>query len=119
LDTFYAFKLVLTEHLELSNTSDPNYNKTRFDVTSSLTTVLAPPNTTYGYIGISFSFQTLSKEEDTFSIGYTLNNFFGDFSGMIGTLMGLDTIKVSSGIPLLYMSARWRSIIELEDHFNH
>jgi len=118
LDTFYAFKLVLTEHLELKNTSDPNYNKTRFDVSSSLTTILVPPSATVGYVGISFSYQTLSKEEDTFSIGYSLLNLFGDFAGMIGTLLGIDTVKVASGIPVLYLAAKWRSLGEIEDHFN-
>jgi len=118
-DTFYGFKLVLTEHLEISNTSDPNYNKTRFDVTSSLTTLLGTPPPGVGYVGISFSFQSLSKEEDSFSIGYTITDFFSDFSGMIGTLLGLDTIKVTSAVPLIFMSIRWRSIMQLEDHFNH
>jgi len=119
-DTFYALRLILTEHLELQPT-DPNYNKSRFSSTSSLTSILVPPmNATdkTGYVGVSFSYQTLSKEEDTFQTGYSLNNLFGDFAGMIGTLMGLDSIKVASGLPIIWLSIRMRNVNPLEDHFN-
>lgn len=70
------------------------------------------------YFGLSFAYQTLSKQTIQFSIGYTIDNLFGDFAGMIGTLMGLDTIKVAAGLPLFYLAAKMKSMKILEDHFN-
>lgn len=32
------------------------------------------------YVGVSFSFQSLSQEVIQFGVAYTLNNLFGDFS---------------------------------------
>lgn len=38
--------------------------------------------------------------------------------GMLGTLMGLDTIKVMSSIPLVYLAIKMRNINPIEDKFN-
>lgn len=42
--------------------------------------LLTPNNDDYGYVGISFAFQTLSLQTVTFDVAYTLNNLFGDFA---------------------------------------
>jgi len=117
LDSFYALTEVSTVHTE-KKTSDPNYNITRYDAVSSSVTLLSLDNATYGYAAISFSFQTLSMEVVQYSISYQLINLFGDFAGMIGTLMGLDSIKVTSAIPMVYLAIKLRNLNPLEDHFN-
>jgi len=114
-DTFYAFTYVITNHQELPMDSS-EYNTTRFDTVSSLTTVLAP-NSSLAYVGVSFSYQTLSRREEVFFIGYSLTNVFGDFANMVNTLMGLDAIKVSGSLPMVYFAIRVRSMVPLEDHF--
>jgi len=116
-DSFYALTYVTTIHNELS-TDDPNFNTSRFDYVVSSVALLQPNDNATAYVGVSFSFQTLSQEIISFDIAYTLNNLFGDFASMIGTLMGLDTIKVSSGIPLAWLAVKLRSLSPIEDHFN-
>jgi len=117
-DTFFALQLVSTVHSE-KDTSDPLYNVTRFETGISAVSLLSiPTNSSYANIGISFSYQSLSKQEILFSIAYTINNLFGDFAGMIGTLMGLDAIKVSSSIPLFFLAYKLKTFNPLEDHFN-
>jgi hypothetical protein len=37
---------------------------------------------------------------------------------MVGTLMGLDLIKVASSLPILYYAMKIRSLRPLEDHYN-
>jgi len=120
-DAFFALQLVITTHQEITNTSDPNFNVTRFDTVSSAVTLLTDPAAaaeSIGFVGVSFAFQTLNSQSVLFNIGYTLNNLFGDFAGMIGTLMGLDAIKVSSALPLMFLAAKNRVIGPLRDHFN-
>jgi len=80
--------------------------------------MLSPANDSYAFIGVSFAYQTLNQELDIFFTSYTLQNFWGDFAGMIGTLMGLDVIKVASAIPVSVVAFRLKSINPLEDHFN-
>jgi len=117
-DSFFAMQLVSTVHDELSS-SDSNYNVTSYATVVSQVTLLYPQNPNYSYVGVSFAFQgSLSQEIIQFDIGYTLNNLFGDFSGMLGTLMGLDTIKVFSSLPLVWLSLKLRNINPIEDHFN-
>jgi len=56
-------------------------------------------NDTWAYSGVSFAFETLSEQQIVFDYTCSLLNFWGDFVGMAGTLMGLDAIKVCTGIP--------------------
>eukprot|EP01113_Clastostelium_recurvatum_P047809 TRINITY_DN858_c0_g1_i1.p1 TRINITY_DN858_c0_g1~~TRINITY_DN858_c0_g1_i1.p1 ORF type:complete len:112 (+),score=14.79 TRINITY_DN858_c0_g1_i1:331-666(+) len=74
--------------------------------------------TILGYIGVSFAFKTLSVQTVTYDPQYTLANFWGDFAGMIGTLMGLDVVKVASGLIVLGTAIRKKNIWYLQDHFN-
>jgi len=117
VDSFFTLQLVSTVHLEKPK-SDPDYNTTRFVTTVSTVDLMGTQNDTYAYVGISFAYQTLSKQTIQFSVSYTIDNLFGDFAGMLGTLMGLDTIKVASALPLFYLAVKMRSIKILEDHFN-
>ena len=56
-----------------------------------------------GYISVSWAFDTLNLQQITYASQYTLENFFGDFAGMIGTLMGLDMVKVAAGAYVAYL----------------
>ncbi len=81
-------------------------------------------------MGVSFSFETLSIQQITFQSSYTILNFFGDFAydscvivfnqrrGMIGTLMGLDVIKVAMAVPTSYFAYKFRACWPLEEVFN-
>jgi len=117
-DTFFAVQYVNTLHQESHLQPGLVRNSSRFDTVNANVNLLALPNATFGYVGISFAFQTLSKEVDQFFTGYTIASFFGDFAGMVGTLMGLDLIKVSSSLPLWWVSMKIKSINPIEDHFN-
>ena len=69
-----------TLHLEVDK-SDPLHNISRFEIFSSGVGLIAPkPESEYGYVGISFAFQTLSLQIVQFDTAYTLNNLFGDFA---------------------------------------
>jgi len=115
-DVFFGLQYINTIHSEL-DPSNPNYNTSYYETTNSMVKLLYS-NSTLDYIGISFSFQTLSIQQILFSIDYTLLNFFGDFSGMVGTLMGLDVIKFSMAIPTTYFAWKFRACWPLEDVFN-
>eukprot|EP01112_Ceratiomyxa_fruticulosa_P010217 TRINITY_DN2696_c0_g1_i2.p1 TRINITY_DN2696_c0_g1~~TRINITY_DN2696_c0_g1_i2.p1 ORF type:complete len:324 (-),score=67.44 TRINITY_DN2696_c0_g1_i2:108-1079(-) len=113
-DTYFSIQTV---HTIYQNTTDipDNY---RFDTTQSLTGLTRKNNDNSSYISVSWSFQTLNIQTITYAASYTLQNFFGDFAGMIGTLMGLDVVKVASGFIVAYTAIKSRSIFPLQDHFN-
>jgi len=124
-DTFFSLTYVNTIHNELDS-GDPMYNTSNYATSASTVNLLSPIdidwnddlNTTEAYVAISFAYQTLSLQQVTFDIAYNINNLFGDFSGMIGTLMGLDLIKVTAGLPLFYLAWKARSTKPLADAFN-
>jgi len=118
LDTFFAVRYINTLHTEDNPQEGVIPNSSRYDTLISSVNLLTVPSDAYGYIGVSFSFQTLNEEVDIFFTSYTLQNFWGDFAGMVGTLMGLDVIKVASGIPVTVVSVRFKSLNPLEEHFN-
>jgi len=119
-DNFFSLQLVTTIHNELS-ASDPNFNITRFDTVNSAVSLITIPQLAQenlAYVGVSFAFQSLSSQQVIFDTAYTTNNLFGDFAGMVGTLMGLDAIKVSAAMPLIFLAMKYRVIKPLADHFN-
>jgi len=117
-DRFYALQYVNTIHSELA-TDNPLFNTSVYSVVSSTVSLIdyTVINGTV-YVGISFAFATLSAEFVFFQIGYQLTNFFGDFSGMIGTVLGLDAIKVSASFPLMFLAFKYKTISALADRFN-
>jgi len=124
LDTFFALTYVNTLHNELQS-SDPLYNVSNFQTDASTVTLLQAldpdannPNATRGYIALSFAYQTLSLQQVSFDIAYNLNNLFGDFSGMLGTLMGLDVIKLAAGLPMGYLAWKSKTWRPLQEAFN-
>jgi len=117
LDTFFGLTLINTVHNDLSTTA-PNYNVTNYNKETSSVKLLSPKNASMAYVGVSFSFQMLSVQYITFTMGYTLNNYFGDFAGMIGVLMGMDVIKLSMGIPTAFIAFKEKSLVPLEELFN-
>jgi len=126
-DTFFGFQLVQTTRDYLDPT-DPNSNVTSYNTKASSVELQVDPNLkngsfafgngTFEFVGISFSFDTLSIQNINFSPTYKLANFFGDMAGMTGTLMGLDTIKVAMGVPTAIFSCKAKSTLPLEDLFN-
>jgi len=122
-DTFYAITVVnfIMSYLD---PSDPNYNTTQYETSASSVSLLdairfnSSTNFTEGYIGVSFSFETLNIQQVNYGFTYKLQNLFGDFAGMLGTLMGLDTVKVMAAIPLTWAAIKMRSCVPLEDLFN-
>jgi len=116
-DTFFGLQYINTVHSELSPTN-PIYNTSMYSKTNSLVKLQETPTVDIDYVGVSFSFETLSVQAIIFSVDYTLLNFFGDFAGMVGTLMGLDVIKVSIGIPTAYFAYKFKACWPLEEVFN-
>jgi len=116
MDTFIGLLYINEVHNEAPTSNTSRYQKTSSNV--RLLTARTVNNTNIDYVAVSFAFQTLSTQIITFDIGYSILNFFGDFAGMIGTLMGLDTIKVAMGIPTAFFSWKQRSTLPMEDLFN-
>jgi len=117
-DSFFALTYINTVHMDLSQ-DDANYNVSRYEKTSSTVELLIDTtNETWIYSGVSFAYESLSVQYITYSYTYTLLNFWGDFAGMIGTLMGLDAIKVSMGVPTAWFAFKVKSSLPLEDLFN-
>jgi len=118
-DRFFALQYVNTFHNEITNVSDPTRNVTNYAVVSAAVTLLdrpAPSGT--AYVGVSFAFSTLSAQFVFFDISYQLNNLFGDFAGMVGTMMGLDAIKFTASLPLMFFAFKYKTISALADHYN-
>eukprot|EP01112_Ceratiomyxa_fruticulosa_P009450 TRINITY_DN245_c0_g1_i1.p1 TRINITY_DN245_c0_g1~~TRINITY_DN245_c0_g1_i1.p1 ORF type:complete len:297 (-),score=62.51 TRINITY_DN245_c0_g1_i1:150-1040(-) len=113
-DTYFAIQTIQTV---FENTTDMP-DQFRFETVQSLTQLTRPNTQNTSYISVSWSFQTLSVQVITYSPQYTIQNFFGDFAGMIGTLMGLDVVKVASGFIVAYTAIKSRSIFPLQEHFN-
>jgi len=124
-DTFFALQYINTIQTQLDS-DDPEYNTSAYDTTTSQVNLLQTYdpnwnddiNVTLAYIAITIGYQTLSLQQVTFSISYTIINLFGDFSGMIGTLMGLDLIKVCAGLPMFYLAWKIRSVKPLSQAFS-
>jgi hypothetical protein len=71
-----------------------------------------------GIAGVSFAYQFLSVQTIHYAPAYGLVNFWGDFAGMVGTLMGLDAIKVLSAIRIIPVAVKKRSFFTIQEHFN-
>jgi len=117
-DTFYAMQYINTLHTEDNLAANLLRNSSAYATVNANVNLLSPGNATFGYIGVSFAFQTLSKQINLFFTGYTLQNFWGDFAGMVGTLMGLDLMKVCSSLPVAWVAFKLRSLGPLEEHYN-
>jgi len=114
LDSYYAVQSIYT----VFNNDTPPTSSLRYDATYSTTAITRKNNDTNSFVSVSWAFQTLSVQQISYTPQYTLNNFFGDFAGMIGTLMGLDVIKVASGFYVAIIAWKQRNIFPLQDHFN-
>eukprot|EP01027_Heterolobosea_sp_BB2_P018686 GEZU01026291.1.p2 GENE.GEZU01026291.1~~GEZU01026291.1.p2 ORF type:complete len:151 (+),score=37.13 GEZU01026291.1:216-668(+) len=109
-DGFYALRLL--QRTYLNKTTEYNW-ETSFSMTR-----LSGVNASNDQFAVSFSYQSLSVQTITDQISYTLTNVFGDLSGMFGTLMGLDGIKLAAGFVALWWSVKKKSCEPLEDVFN-
>jgi len=121
-DSFYALQLITTIHTELPF-FDPNYNTTAFDTPVTTVNLLSTGkkkkgNETIGYVGVTFAFQSLSQQTITFGVQYTLSSLFGDLASIIGTIMGIDVIKLSVCFCLLFISYKHKTFDFLADLCN-
>jgi len=116
--TFYAVQFVENIHTESHIPAGTPTDSFLYNTQGSLISLLTAPNETYGFTGLAFSYQFLNKQTNTFFDGYTIQNFFGDFAGMVGTVMGLDLIKMAAGIPTFMVAFKHRSLATVEEHFN-
>jgi len=87
-------------------------------VYSTIALINQPTINGTGLVAVSFSFQTLSVLIIEYDFTYSKANFFGDFAGMLGTLMGLDTIKVAASIPVFLLAIKKRRPGDIGEHFN-
>jgi len=112
-DSFYALQQI--------NTTYYNQTSTIVYQTSGSMVVLSKSynsSNNVGYVAVSFAYQELSVTNIVYSPQYTLVNFLGDFAGMIGTLCGLDAVKVLAGVRLVPKCIRRRNFGLLQEHFN-
>ncbi|PRP80759.1 hypothetical protein PROFUN_11499 [Planoprotostelium fungivorum] len=116
-DTLFAIQWLQTVHQEDGYSGDEPETD-YFDTISSATNLVTNSSDPGTYVSVSFAFQSLNVNVNTYFTSYTLENFWGDFAGMIGTLMGLDVLKVSAGIPIGYLAFKMRTLVPVEEHFN-
>jgi len=122
-DTFFGLQAIETT---FQNESDPNLTGpfVTYDTTYSLTQLpigfqknnVSSNNSVL--ISVSFAFQTLNLQKIIYSSTYSLANLLGDFSGVVGTVLGLDVMKVMAGIPVVILAVRKREIAKLIEHFS-
>jgi len=117
MDSFFALTDVYEQHLDENGVfQEPEAH--RYTAVSSMTFMgVIPPNDT-AYIGISFGFQSLSQQVIVYQPEYTLDNFFADFAGVLGVLLGLDWIKLTTSIPVFYKSITSRKTTPMIKHFH-
>jgi len=113
-DAFYGIQAIETTFS--NNNTGPFYSYS----TSYSSTLLpsTPPNSSTEYVSVSFSFQTLNMEVIQYATQYTVINLLGDFSGMIGVLMGMDMIKLSASLPVCFAVCGEGEFSEVTEHFS-
>jgi len=91
----------------------------RYDQTSSFLEISNPGDlhATHVQISVSFAFKELAYQEIEYIPEYKLENFFGDFAGILGLLTGLDTIKVMTSVPVFIEAIQHKTIFHLREHF--
>jgi len=113
-DSYYTIQAVKTQFYN----ETPMRSYTNFTSLYSTTGLVQRGTDEISYIGISWGFETLNEQNIAYTPQYTLNNFFGDFAGMIGTLMGLDVLKICAGFFVAYEAWQRKSFFHLQEHFN-
>jgi len=122
-DSFYSMQLIQTIHTELAF-FDPKYNVTTYDTPVTMVNLLAKgsekaaDNSTIGFVGVSFAYQTLSQQDVIFAVQYTISSLFGDLSAVVAAAMGIDLIKISVGVCLLYYALRKTDVSVAANFFN-
>jgi len=116
-DSFYGIQVVSTTY---ENESNPNNQGPFFSYNTLYSATTLPfgvANKTDALVSISFAFQTLNLQDIDYASTYKITNLFGDFSGMIGVLMGIDVIKLSASIPVMILACRKRKLKYVTEHF--
>jgi len=121
-DTFFGIQAVETTFQNESDpalqgpfvTYDTSYALTRLPV--GLLSNRTGNNS--ALISVSFAFQTLNLQKIVYSSTYSVANLLGDFAGVVGTVLGLDLMKLLAGIPVAILAARKRDIGKIVDHFS-
>jgi len=117
-DTFYSIRSVEVYRHEEGKRESREYSYETNDSPVNLVVNTSNPlaRSTH-YIGISFGLQSLNKKVIEYSTSFTLENFFGDFAGILGALMGVSVIKLFSSFPKFWYSIKWRTLVPTEDHW--
>jgi hypothetical protein len=118
VDSFYGVRLVETTYKNETVEANQGPFTSYETVYSTIALINQPTINGTGLVAVSFSFQTLSVLIIEYDKTYSQANFFGDFAGMLGTLMGLDTIKVAASIPVFLLAVKKRRPGDIGDHFN-
>jgi len=116
-DSFYGIQVVATTFENETEVAlqGPFYT---FNTLYSTTTLpFGVTNTSEVLVSVSFAFQTLNLQDIDYSSTYKITNLSGDFSGMIGVLMGIDVIKLSASIPVMILACRKRKLKYVTEHF--
>jgi len=116
-DSFYGIQVVATTFNNVTNSSDQGPFFTYNTLYSATTLSNQPSNSSELYVSVSFAFQTLNLQDISYDSTYKLTNLFGDFSGMVGVLMGIDVIKLSASIPVMILACRKRKLSYVTEHF--
>ncbi len=116
VDNFYQLLAVETVYPD-KDELDPIRNTTRYSCVASTVGTNSVPTANDAYVAVSFAFQSLSKQTITYQTTYAYSAMLGDVSGLVGALLGLDAIKVISGISVAWVSWKHRTIVPLERHF--
>jgi len=119
-DAFFGIQT--TEITFLNNQTGPFYSySTSYSSTqlpNYFTFPLPWPQNDTELVSVSFSFQTLNMQVIEYDTAYTVINLFGDFSGMIGVLMGMDIIKLTVSLPVCFAVCGEGEFAEVTEHFS-
>jgi len=113
-DTFYTIQEVQTIFLNKSSATTYQVHPSSLQ----LTAYDISPNTSIATITITFGYLSLTTQVISETITYGVAQFLGDFAGMAGLLMGLDTIKFFRGILALTKAVPRRTIKPFIQVFN-
>ncbi|PRP76259.1 hypothetical protein PROFUN_07781 [Planoprotostelium fungivorum] len=119
LDTFYSLQYVQIQHTEQGAEDIPDefYYQTVNSHTNLIVNTSNPLARSTHYIGISWGLQTLSKKVIIYKTDFTLENFFGDFAGILGALVGISAQKLAGSLPIFFYSIVYRTLHPTEDYW--
>jgi len=131
-DTFFAMREIRqsrlengVEHITQRSYAIQNYLvQLPFDVANGTGTMASdsfPPTLNCiapaELVGVSFSMETLQRENIRAAPTYRLSNWWADFSALLGAILGLDLVKIASSLIIFVAAWRKQRIAHLREHF--